>query len=110
MASKSGIAAIRKVKDSAGHYIFNEGVAQPAQILGYNLYENPAVAAVGLGALSVGFGDLKSYKARVAGGLKIATSTDYGFNTDVTYFRVQLRVDGNLTHASHFAMFKGGAS
>jgi HK97 family phage major capsid protein len=110
MASKTGIAAIRKVKDSAGHYIFNEGVAQPAQILGYNLYENPAVAAVGLGALSVGFGDLKSYKARVAGGLKIATSTDYGFNTDVTYFRVQMRADGMLTHASHFAMFKGGAS
>ena len=110
MASKTGIAAIRKVKDSAGHYIFNEGIAQPAQILGYNLYENPAVAADGVNALSVGFGDLKSYKARVAGGLKIATSTDYGFNTDVTYFRVQLRVDGNLTHASHFAMFKGAAS
>jgi HK97 family phage major capsid protein len=110
MASKTGIAAIRKVKDSAGHYIFNEGGAQPPGILGYNLYENPAVAAVGLGALSVGFGDLKSYKARVAGGLKIATSTDYGFNTDVTYFRVQMRADGNLTHASHFAMFKGGAS
>jgi len=110
MASKTGIAAIRKTKDSGGHYIFNEGIGQPATILGYNLYENPAVAAVGLGALSVGFGDLKSYKARVAGGLKIATSTDYGFNTDVTYFRVQLRVDGNLTHASHFALFKGGAS
>ena len=110
MASRTGIAAIRKVKDSAGHYIFNEGIGQPATIFGYNLFENPAVAAVGLGALSIAFGDLKSYKARVAGGLKIDSSTDYAFNTDTTTFRVQMRVDGKLTHASHMALFKGGAS
>jgi len=110
MASRTGIAAIRKVKDSGGHYIFNEGIGQPATIFGYNLYENPAVAAVGLGALSVAFGDLKSYKARVAGGLKIDSSMDYAFNTDTTTFRVQMRVDGKLTHGAHVALFKGGAS
>jgi HK97 family phage major capsid protein len=60
--------------------------------------------------LSVAFGDLKSYKARVAGGLKIDSSMDYAFNTDTTTFRVQMRVDGKLTHAAHVALFKGGAS
>jgi HK97 family phage major capsid protein len=53
---------------------------------------------------------MPSYKVRVAGGVQVATSTDYAFNTDVTTFRVMMRVDGDLTHASHIKYFKGGAS
>ena len=68
------------------------------------------VAIIGTGAKSVLFGHMPSYKVRVAGGLQVATSTDYAFNTDVTTFRVMMRVDGDLTHASHIKYFKGAAS
>ena len=109
--SSTGLSTLRKLKDGAGNYIFVPGTAgQPDTVLGYNLYENPAVAAVGVNNKSVLFGHLPSYKVRMAGGLDIAQSTDYAFNTDLTYFRVKMRVDGNLTHASHVQYFKGAAS
>lgn len=109
--SSTGLATLRKLKDGAGNYIFVPGTAgQPDTVLGYNLYENPAVAAVATGAKSVLFGHLPSYKVRMAGGIDIAQSTDYAFNTDLTTFRVKMRVDGNLTHASHVQYFKGAAT
>ena len=110
--SKSGIAAARKLKDGAGNYIWLDNAVngQPAQLLGYSVYENPAVPAVATGAKSVLFGHLPSFKARVAGGVRIDQSTDYAFSTDVTTYRGIIRVDGGLTHATHIGYFKGGAS
>jgi HK97 family phage major capsid protein len=110
--SKTGIAAARKLKDGSGRYIWTDSAVngQPAQLLGYNVYENPAVAAVATGAKSVLFGHLPSYKVRVAGGIQVAQSADYAFNTDVTTFRGIVRVGGGLTHATHVGYFKGAAS
>jgi HK97 family phage major capsid protein len=68
------------------------------------------MASSGTGAKSVLFGHLPSYKVRTAGGIQVATSTDYAFNQDVTTFRVTMRVDGNLTHEGHVKVFAGGAS
>lgn len=112
MMSKTGIASARKLKDTSGRYIWTDSAVagQPAQLLGYSVYENPAVPAVAVGAKSVLFGDLKSFKARVAGGVQVAQSTDFAFNTDVTSYRGLIRVDGGLTHATHIGYFKGGAS
>lgn len=110
--SKTGLAALRKIKDGSGRYVWTESavLGQPATLLGYPVYENPAIAAVATGAKSILFGHLPSYKVRVAGGIQIAQSTDYAFNTDVTTFRGVVRVGGGLTHASHVGFFKGGAS
>jgi HK97 family phage major capsid protein len=112
LMSKSGLAAVRKIKDGAGNYIWTGSLVpgQPDQLLGYPVYENPAAPAVATGAFSIGVGHLPSYKARLAGGIQVAQSADYAFNEDVTTFRVTARVDGKLTHASHFVKFKGGAS
>ena len=112
MMAKSGIAAARKLKDGNGSYIWTNSAVpgQPAQLLGYPVYENPAVPAVAVGAKSVLFGHLPSFKARVAGGVQVAQSTDFAFNTDVTAYRGLIRVDGGLTHATHIGYFKGGAS
>jgi HK97 family phage major capsid protein len=113
LMSKSAIAAVRKVKDGDGRFIWSAGsiaAGQPDELLGYPVFENPAAPALGTGAFSIGVGHLPSYKARLAGGIQVAQSADYAFNEDVTTFRVTARVDGNLTHASHFVKFKGGAS
>jgi HK97 family phage major capsid protein len=112
MMAKSGIAAARKLKDGSGAYIWTDNavVGQPASLLGYPVYENPAIPAVATGAKSVLFGHLPSFKARVAGGVQVASSTDFNFNTDVTAYRGLIRVDGGLTHATHIGYFKGGAS
>jgi HK97 family phage major capsid protein len=110
--SKTGIAAARKLKDGNGSYIWLDNAVngQPAQLLGYSVYENPAVPAVATGAKSVLFGHLPSFKVRVAGGVRVDQSADYAFNTDVVTYRGLTRIDGGLTHASHIGYFKGGAS
>jgi HK97 family phage major capsid protein len=110
MANGSSIGAMRKLKDGAGQYLYQVNVGQPDTFAGYNVIENPAIASIATAATSVLFGHMPSYKVRVAGGLQVATSTDYAFNTDVTTFRVMMRVDGDLTHASHIKTFKGAAS
>lgn len=110
MATGSSIGAMRKLKDDAGQYLYQVNVGQPDTFAGYSVIENPGMAAAGTGAKSVLFGHMPSYKVRVAGGVQVATSTDYAFNTDSTVFRVLMRVDGDLTHASHIKYFQGGAS
>jgi HK97 family phage major capsid protein len=107
--SKTGIAAARKMKDGAGNYIWTDSAVpgQAATLLGYPVYENPNVAAVGTAAKSVLFGHLPSFKVRVAGGVQIAQSADYAFNTDVTTYRGIIRLDGGLTHASHIGFYQG---
>ena len=110
--SKTGIAAARKLKDGAGNYIWTDSAVngQPAQLLGYSVFENPAVPAVATGAKSVLFGHLPSFKVRVAGGIQVAQSADYAFNTDVMTYRGLIRLDGGLTNSTHIGYFKGGAS
>ena len=112
MASKTGIAAMRKLKDGTGHYLWTDSAVagQPATFLGYPVYENPQIPAVATGAKSILFGHLPSFKARIAGGFQVAQSGDYGFNTDTTVFRGIVRVGGGLTHATHIGYFKGAAS
>jgi len=113
LMNKTGLATVRKIKDGDGRFIWSAGsmaAGQPDELLGYPVFENPAAVNVGTGAFSIGLGHLPSYKARLAGGIQVAQSGDYAFDKDVTTFRVTARVDGNLTHASHFVKFKGGAS
>jgi HK97 family phage major capsid protein len=110
MAAGATIGAMRKLKDDAGQYLYQVNVGQPDSFAGYNVIENPGMDAIATDAKSVLFGHMPSYQVRVAGGVQVATSTDYAFNTDSTVFRVLMRVDGDLTHASHIKYFKGGAS
>ena len=110
MAAGPAIGAMRKLKDTAGNYLYQVNVGQPDNFAGYPIIENPGLSAVGTSAKSVLFGHMPSYKVRVAGGIQVATSTDYAFNKDETYFRVMMRVDGDLTHSSHIKYFIGAAS
>jgi hypothetical protein len=113
LMNKTGLAAVRKIKDGNGAFIWSAGniaQGQPDQLLGYPVYENPACSNVAVNNFSIGVGHLPSLKARVAGGIQVAQSADYAFNQDVTTFRVTTRVDSKLTHASHFVKFRGGAS
>jgi HK97 family phage major capsid protein len=107
--SKTGIAAARKLKDESGAYIWTDNavVGQPATLLGYPVYENPNVAAVGTAAKSVLFGHLPSFKVRVAGGVRVDQSTDYAFANDTVTYRGLMRVDGGLTISSHIGFYQG---
>lgn len=94
------LGAVRKLKDDSGNYILDVVAGGPSTILGFPVFENPAMASVGSGVKSVIFGYLEDYKV-VTTSLDVAVSTDAQFEKDVTVFRYTTRVDGNLAHASH---------
>jgi HK97 family phage major capsid protein len=109
--SKTGIAAARKMKDGSGAFIFTDSAVpgQPATLLGYPIFENPNIAAVGSATKSVLFGHLPSFKVRVAGGVRVDQSSDFQFANDIVNYRGIIRLDGALTHASHIGFFKGAS-
>jgi HK97 family phage major capsid protein len=59
--NRTTLAAIRKLKDTAGQYVFQAGMSLengvPNTILGYAYVEAPDMADVGAGAYPVAFGD-----------------------------------------------------
>jgi HK97 family phage major capsid protein len=110
--SASAIANARKLKDTAGNYVFSPALSADKNdlLLGYSIFENPDLAVPAVGAKSVLFGDLKSYFVREAGGIRLDRSDDYAFANDQVAFRYAWRGDGNLPQTSHIKYFKGGAS
>ena len=110
MANGATIGAMRKLKDTAGNYLYQVGVGYPDTFAGFSVIENPHVADIAVDADSVLFGSIDSYKVRVAGGLQVASSTDYAFNTDLTTWRFLIRLDGDLTNSTEVVKFTGAAS
>jgi HK97 family phage major capsid protein len=112
MMNGASIGAVRKLKDTAGNYVFSPSLAVgvPDTLLGFPLHENPAVASAGTGVKSVIFGHIPSYYVRQVGGIRVDSSTDFAFSTDLVTLRTILRVDGQLQQATHINHFIGGAS
>jgi HK97 family phage major capsid protein len=108
----SSIAKMRSLKDTAGNYVFSPALNADANdlLLGYPVFENPAMASTGSAAKSVIFGHLPSYFVRQVGGIKLDRSDDFAFNTGLVTFRATMRVDGNLPQASHVKHFIGNAA
>jgi len=108
----ASIGKMRKLKDTAGNYVFQPALSADAQdlLLGYPVFENPAMADTATSAKSVIFGHLPSYYVRQVGGIRLDRSDDYAFNAGLVTFRATLRVDGNLPQTSHVKHFIGGAS
>ena len=112
MMNGKSIGAVRKLKDTAGNYVFSPSLAVgvPDTLLGFPLNENPAMADPATSAKSVIFGHLPSYYVRQVGGIRVDSSTDFAFSTDLVTLRTILRVDGQLPQAAHVNHFIGGAS
>lgn len=103
MMNGKSIGAVRKLKDSAGNYVFQPSLAMdsPDMLLGKPIYENPNMVDVATGTKSVIVGHLPSYFVRTVGGLRLDRSDDFAFNAGLITFRAQFRVDGNLPQTSH---------
>jgi HK97 family phage major capsid protein len=110
MANGSTIGKLRTLKSDDGAYLYQVNVGQPDSFAGYEVVENPHMASLGTaGELALAFGHLPSYKVRIAGGMQVASSSDYAFNKDIVTYRFLMRIDGDLTHASHIKLFRSKA-
>ena len=112
MMNGKSIGAVRKLKDTAGAYVFAPSLAvgTPDTLLGVPLYENPAMVDAATSAKSIICGHLPSYYVRQVGGIRVDSSSDFAFSTDLVTLRTILRVDGNLPQVTHVNHFVGGAS
>ena len=112
LANSTSIAALRKLKDSYGQYLFNIGLGQDKRdlVLGVPVIETPSMPSPAVGANSLAVGDLKSLYIRNAGGLQVDRSDDYAFGNDLATWRATWRIDGALVQKANIKKFKGGAS
>lgn len=110
--NRASLGAVRKLKDSAGYYLFQPAatVGTPDSLLGFPVYDNPDMAAIGTSAKSVLFGWNGSYHVRQVGGIEIARSEDAYFADDQIGFRATMRVWGDLGQSAAVKYFVGGAS
>ncbi|MCC2030620.1 phage major capsid protein [Microbacterium allomyrinae] len=112
VASNSAVGGIRKLKDTSGRYLWepNGQAGQASTLLGAPLFRDPFVAAQGVGAKSLFYGDFSRYWVRVVGETRIERSDQALFGSDQTAFRAVLRADGRLMDASAVKHYIGAAS
>jgi HK97 family phage major capsid protein len=101
MVNTTTLGVIRRLKDTSGQYILNPVVGGPSTILGFPVYENPAVASLGTasGTRAVFFGHWPSVKIAQTG-LQTSVSSDAYFSTDVTGYRFTYRVAAGVANGS----------
>lgn len=111
MMRRATMGALRKLKDTAGQYLYvpAAAVGVPDSFMGFEITENPDVAAVAASAKSVLFGWTGSYHVRQVGGIEIARSDDAYFADDEVGFRVTLRLWGDLGQSDAVKYFAGGS-
>jgi HK97 family phage major capsid protein len=108
--NRASLGVVRKLKDGDGRYLFEYGAAGEPRILGERIVENPFAPAIGTSAKSVVYGDMSSYHVRTVGGVEVARSDDFAFDTDEVVWRVAIRVWGDLGQSANVKHFIGNAA
>jgi len=112
LANSGSIAALRKLKDAQGRYLFDVGVGQERRdlVLGVPVIETPAMPSIGSATTPLAVGDLKSLYVRNAGGLQVDRSDDFAFGNDLATWRATWRLDSALVQTANIKVFKGGTA
>ena len=100
MFHDSTLAALRKMKDGAGAFIFAGGVAgAPSRVLdyAYTINNDMPTLANGTGSKVVAAGDFGRYFIRDVTGVTVVRATELFIGSGLIGFRVFSRHDGNLT-------------
>jgi HK97 family phage major capsid protein len=111
--NRATLGAVRKLKDGDGRFLFEYGAAGEPRILGERIVENPFAPAIGTaggGRKPVIYGDMSSYHVRQVGGIEVARSDDFAFDTDEVVWRVSMRVWGDLGQSENVKFFRGASS
>jgi HK97 family phage major capsid protein len=89
-------AAVANLKTSTGDLVGSQYMSTSP----YPFLVDPNMAAMGVSAKSVIFGDWSRYFVRIAGGLRFERDDSYAFQSDLASFRCLLRLDAALVDAN----------
>jgi HK97 family phage major capsid protein len=98
----STAGTLRKLRDGAGgtvgSFLWEPSMAAntPDRLLGYPVFTDPNVAAMGSNARIAAFADMSAYYVRQVGNPVIELDRSIGFTTDETFVRGKHRIDGDL--------------
>ena len=93
---------IRQLKDSNNQYLWQPSVqaGSPDRFLGVPIYEDPNVGDLGANN-KVGYvGAFNRYYLRTAGGIEVARSDEFAFNTDLISYKFVMRFDSATLDSS----------
>jgi HK97 family phage major capsid protein len=113
MMKRQTIGRARKLKNTDGQYLWQPSniPGQPDLLDGYSVVENPAMAAVGTGLLSVAFGDFSAFYIRDVGSIRVSRSDDRYFDTDEVGWKATLRTDSGLIDLTGAVLaYRGGTA
>ncbi len=112
LMNDSTVAAIRKLKDLNGAYMWQPSVqaGQPDRLLGYEIYTSPYVPTIAAGSLAIAFGDFQNYWIADRAGRTVQRLNElYATNGQVGYVATE-RVDGKVILAEGIQLLKMKAS
>lgn len=98
LMNDSTIAAIRKLKDGNGVYLWQPSLqaGEPDKLLGYELYTSPYAPVMASDALAIAFGDFKNYWIADRSGRTVQRLNElYSTNGQVGFVATE-RVDGKV--------------
>ena len=92
------LAAIRKLKDNYGQYLWQPSLqaGEPDRILGYAAYTSPYFPAIAAGKVAVAFGDFSYYNIGDRGTRSFAELKELFAGNGMVGFVAKERVDGKL--------------
>jgi HK97 family phage major capsid protein len=105
------VAALRKLKDSNGAYLWQPSVqaGQPDRLIGYPIYTSPYIPVAAANAFTIGFGDYKNYWIADRQGRTVQRLNElYSTNGQVGFIATE-RVDGKVILAEGIKLLKMGA-
>jgi HK97 family phage major capsid protein len=112
MMRRATLGSVRKIKDTAGNYVF---VPAPAAgmantLYGYPIYENPYVAATGTATKSILFGDFSYFLVRQVGGIELSRSNERFWDSDQVGLKVRTWIDSFIGQSQAIKYYLGGPS
>lgn len=98
LMNDSTVAALRKLKDGNGQYLWQPSVqaGQPDKLLGYEIYTSPYVPVMAAGAYAIAYGDFQNYWIADRTGRTVQRLNElYSTNGQVGFVATE-RVDGKI--------------
>lgn len=106
------VGKIRGIVDTTGQPIWTPTMipGQPDRLLGYQVIEDPAIAAMATGVVTGIFGDFSGFVIRDVGAMRFERSDDFAFDADLISFRAVMRTDSDVLDTRSLRVYRGGTA